>query len=262
MKYSDYITANRRMWNETAAIHEGAYLADLRQRIADPEFSTFDAVEQAIFASIGLPGKAVIQLACNNGRELIAAKKAGAGRCVGVDLSDGFITQARELAIAAKVAVEFVRSSVYELPAHWSGQFHLVYITIGVFGWLPDLGGFLDVIARLLRPGGQVFIYEMHPILNLFDGDQGLVVRHPYFDAGPAYAEGEPDYMDPGRTVQAGSYWFCHTLGDILGGLLQRGLRLEHFAEHGHDISMVYAPFEGERNRPPLCYSLLATRTG
>lgn len=262
MPREDYIQANRRMWNETAAIHAETYVNALKARIHAPDFSTFDAVEQRLFARIGLPGKAVVQLACNNGRELIAVKKAGAGDCLGVDLSDAFIEQARELATAAGVAVEFLQASVYALPETLFNRFDLVYITIGVLGWLEDLDAFFATVAALLRPGGQVFIYEMHPILNMFEGSQGLVMNASYFRREPFYAEAEPDYYDPARTIQAGSYWFAHTLGEIIQGCLDHSLALEHFAEYDHDISNVYAAFEEEVNKLPLCYSLIARKFG
>lgn len=75
MPNTEYIEANRQMWNATAAVHAQAYVNDLLTRIAAPDFTTFDVVEQRLFAQIGLDGKAVIQLCCNNGRELIAVKK-------------------------------------------------------------------------------------------------------------------------------------------------------------------------------------------
>jgi len=261
MPREDYIQANRRMWNETATVHAETYVDELKARIHAPDFSTFDGVEQQLFARIGLRDKAVVQLACNNGRELISVKKAGAGYCLGVDLSDGFIEQARDLANAAGVAVEFLRASVYELPENLHGRFDLVYISIGVLGWLEDLDGFLATVAALLRPGGQVFIYEMHPILNMFEARKGLVVDAGYFCREPFYAETEPDYFDPNRTIEAGSYWFSHTLGEIIQGCLEHGLGLEHFAEYGHDISNVYAAFEREANKPPLSYSLIARKS-
>lgn len=76
----NFIEANRAMWNETANVHERGYVADPFERIRAPDFSTFDSVEQEIFDTLELNGKAVAQLSCNNSRELISCKKAGAGR--------------------------------------------------------------------------------------------------------------------------------------------------------------------------------------
>jgi ubiquinone/menaquinone biosynthesis C-methylase UbiE len=261
MQPDDYIEANRRMWNETAQVHARGYVTGLREQVKSPGFSTFDHVEKPLFARIGLAGKSVIQLACNNGRELISIKKAGAGRCVGVDISDGFIAQAQELARLGGVEVEFLALSVYDLPRSLDGQFDLVYITIGALGWLPDLDALFEIASRLLKGGGQLFIYEMHPILNMFNPDKGPVLEASYFRTEP-FEEGEgPDYMDPSQVVKAVSYWFPHTLADVIGGCLKHGLAVSHFEEYGHDISMVFAAFERLEAKPPLSYSLLAVKT-
>ena len=185
MQPDDYIEANRRMWNETAEVHDRGYVNGLREQVQSPEFSTFDEVERRLLGEIGLEGKAVIQLACNNGRELISIKKSGAGRCVGVDVSDGFIAQAKELARLGAADVEFLRLSVYDLPPDLDGQFDLVYITIGALGWLPDLDSFFAIVSRLMRPSGQLFIYEMHPVLNMFNPDNGLVVEASFSRRSP-----------------------------------------------------------------------------
>ena len=50
---------------------------------------------------MGVQGKDVVQLCCNNGRELISIQRMGANRCVGVDISAAFIAQAEQLNDAA-----------------------------------------------------------------------------------------------------------------------------------------------------------------
>lgn len=261
MDHQDYVEANREMWNKTARVHAKAYVSQLFERIKDPDFRTFDEVEEKLFEQIGLAGKAVTQLACNNGRELISVKKAGAGRCVGFDISDEFVDQAQELAKAGGVDVEFVRSDVYDIPPEFEGQFDLVYITVGVLGWLPDLGAMFDVISRLLKSDGQLFIYEMHPILNMYEAEKGLEVESSYFRTEPLFEEQGSDYFDPSQVVEGPSYWFPYKISDVISGCLDHGLQLTHFHEYDHDISMVYAAFEKLEKKPPLCFSLIARKT-
>ena len=256
----DITEINRRKWNRTAAVHEEAYVRRLREEIAAPDFTTFDDVERRIFAEINLTDKDVIQLACNNGRELISIKKAGAHRCVGIDISDAFIAQAEELAIATGVDVTFVRSDVYDTPSEFDGGFDLVYITIGALGWLPDLEAFFAVVHRLLRPGGRMFVYEMHPVLNMFEQESGTQMIASYFQSEPFFSEAEADYFNPDETVDAPSYWFSHTLTDIFGGCLAHGLRITHFEEYPHDISNLFASFELQTHQLPLSFSLVAEK--
>lgn len=258
MKKSDYVASNRVMWNKTAEVHAGAYVEQLLERIKDPGYSTFDEVEKRLFSQIDLAGKAVAQLCCNNGRELISVKRAGAVHCTGFDLSDRFIEQARQLAAAAGADVEFVRGNVYDIEPGYDSHFDLVYITIGAFGWLPDLDGFFQVIRRLLKSDGQLFVYEMHPLLDMFEPEKGPVPEYSYFRSEPYYSAGEADYFDPGQTIQADSYWFHHKLSDIINGCLRHGLSLTHFEEYEHDISEVFRHFEKLEHKLPLSYSLIA----
>ncbi len=254
--------ANREMWNATAEVHARVSLDKLLERVKQPDFSTFDWVERRIFEGLELKGKDVAQLSCNNGRELISCQKAGARRCVGFDISDAFIEQGKRLAEAGGVATKFVRTNVYDIPESYDEGFDIVYVTIGALGWLPDLRAYLEVVMRLLRPGGHFFLYEMHPILFMFDAETGLTVKHSYFETEPEVEEAWPDYLDPSQIVEGVSYWFQHTLGDIIGGCLKVGLELNLFEEYPHDLSEVFAAFEGFDEKPPLSYALLARKPG
>lgn len=261
MNRDKYTEANRVTWNETAGIHADVQLQGLLQNFRDPEFTTLDAIEKGIFARLGVEGKAVAQLSCNNGRELLSVKRLGAGRCVGFDISDAFIAQGRKLARSGQIEAEFVCSDVYRIPQTYDGNFDIIYVTIGALGWLPDLDGYFSVVARLLKPGGALFIYEMHPLLDMFEAETGLEVAHSYFRTEPFESSDDPDYYDPSQRIASTSYWFHHKLSDVIGGCLQKGLSILFFEEYEHDISMVYKAFEALEHKPPLCYSLVARKS-
>ncbi len=227
--------------------------------VQKPDYSTLDALEKRVFASLRVEGKAVAQLNCNDGREPSLAK-LGAARHVGFGSSDAFIEQARLLAKMGGLAAEFVRVSVYDIPHDYNDSFDIVYVTIGALGWLPDLTSYFETVARILKSGGSLFLYEMHPVLDMFDAATGLEVKHSYFRTEPYKEEAAPDYYDPGQTVQGTSYWFHHKLADVVGGCLMNGLSLTHFEEHPHDLSNVYAAFQAFEHKPPLSYSLVARK--
>ena len=255
---AEYTVANKAYWNEIASAHQESYVNDLIQRISQPNFTTFDAVEQRLFEKINLLGKSVAQICCNNARELISVKKAGAGRCVGFDISDEFIKQGERLKQAAGVEIELVCSDIYDLNNSYNNQFDLLYITIGVLGWLQDLTTFFTILDRLLRPGGQILVYEMHPILELFEEDSGGTIRNDYFNKKPYLEEGANDYMNPNAVIKSPSYWFHHPLAEILGGFIAHNFIITHFEEYAHDISNRAAFLSEQENRPPMCYSLVA----
>ncbi len=175
----DYTAANRAAWEASAPYHEeGAEFAALLAGFAKPGFSCLDAVLTERLLALGVAGKDVAQICCNNGREILSVKNLGAGRCVGFDPSGAFLAQGRRLAAAAAgggggIDCDFVEGDVYKISdaydGAYDGAFDIVLITIGVFGWMPELGTFFDVVARLLRPGGALLVYEEHPIMNMFE---------------------------------------------------------------------------------------------
>ena len=260
MEKDAYIQANRAMWNQTAEVYEAEGFDALLAAVRQADFTTFDVVERRVFSSLNLAGKDVIQLGCNNGRELISVKKAGAARCMGVDVSENMLKQAQQLAEASAQEVTFIHGSLYDLDDAHNNSFDLVYVTIGVLGWLPDLPDFFKVVKKLLRPGGDFFLYDQHPILGIFDPAQTLVVDSSYFRQDPFIEEVLPDYMDPSQTGRATSYWFQHTLSSIIGLCLTSGLELTHFEEHEHDLSGTYSAFQDFEHKPPLSFSLVARK--
>ena len=255
---AEYTIANKAYWNEIASVHQESYVNNLILRVSQPNFTTFDVVEQHLFEKINLSGKSVAQICCNNARELISVKKAGAGRCVGFDISDEFIKQGERLKQAAGVEIELVCSDIYDLDDSYNNKFDLIYITIGVLGWLQDLETFFTLLDRLLRPGGQILVYEMHPILELFEEDSGGTIRNDYFNKKPYLEEDANDYMNPNAVIKSPSYWFHHPLAEILGGFIARNYIITHFEEYAHDISNRAAFLSEQENRPPMCYSLVA----
>jgi len=263
MQRQDYTDANRRMWNETARLHEVSQLEGLLESFVEPGFTTLDAVERSLLEGVGVAGKRVVQLACNNGRELVSIVRGGASEGVGVDISEVYVEHGRRLAQAAGVTdrVSFLRSDVYELPDELMGSFDIVYITVGALGWFPELDGFLRIAAGLLASGGCLVVYEMHPMLDMFDAETGLEVRHSYFEREPDECEDEGDYFEPDKKVAGKSYWFHHTMADVIGGCLASGLTVELFEEHEHDISTVFKAFEDFEKKPAMCYALVARKS-
>lgn len=265
METKDYIEANRRSWDEAAPIHAELKLGHLIENFRRPGYSCLDEVETAILERIGIKGKSVAQLCCNNGREILSVVNMGAARGVGFDISQAFLDQGRQMAEAGGIACEFVAVSVYEIPARYDGQFDLVTVTIGALGWLPDIRGFFAVAARLLKPGGRIFIYEMHPILGMFEpGEEKnpLEIRYSYFMTEPFRSDEGLDYYGGTQYQGEPNYWFHHKLSDIIGSSLDQGFALESFVEYDVDISGVHRALGEQANRPPLSYTLVAQKRG
>lgn len=260
----DYTAANRAAWEASARYHEeGEEFAALLEGFAKPGFTCLDAVLTERLMALGVAGKEVAQICCNNGREILSVKNLGAGRCVGFDQSGAFLAQGRRLAAAGSIDCEFVEGDVYKIPATHDGAFDLVLITIGVFGWMPELGAFFDVIARLLRPGGALLVYEQHPIMNMFEpGDADpLKPVHSYFKAEPFEDTGAIVYDGAQNLPGARQYWFVHTLGDLMSACLARGLAIEQFREYPHNISSAeFDIYNDQGAQLPVSYDLVARK--
>lgn len=262
MKKEEFTHANRVAWNEAAPFHRQQSFEKLIGMFKQPGANTLDHFMVDALNQIDVRGKAAAQLCCNNGRELLSVKNMGAGECVGFDISDEFIQQAKDICSAASLDCEFVQSDVYAIPSDYNNRFDLVMITIGAVGWLPDIYAFISVIARLLKPGGQLLIYESHPMLDMFeptDQDPPPLV-HSYFRTEPYVDTDGIDYLGGTKYESTPNYWFHHKLSDIFTACLKKGLAITSFEEFDHDISEVFVCFDQLKVKPPLCYMLVAQK--
>ena len=260
MDLQDYTAANRQAWEETAPVHQASQLDRLLAAFGDPAYLNLDETARHWLAKVGVQGKSVVQLCCNNGRELISIQRLGAGRCLGVDISESFIAQAQELNTAGKADCTFLACDVYNIPAEFDAQFNLVYISVGALGWMPDLAAFYAVCARLLRPGGMLLEYEMHPILDMIEDMPSLPPRlaNSYFRTQPLVDDSGLDYYEGMAYQSSPSYWFHHKVADVIQTCLDAGFALTGFAEYPHDVSEVFAYLEKDEARLPLSYVLMA----
>lgn len=258
----DYVAANRLAWESSAPHHRRSQdFEALLEGFREPGFSCLDAIEHERLDALGVAGKDVAQLCCNNGRELLSVKNLGAGRSVGFDQSGAFLELGRELAAAGGIDCDFVEGDVYKIPASFDGAFDIVLVTIGVFGWMPELDAFIAVAARLLKPGGAFFVHEQHPIMNMFeayDPDEPFRLAYSYFRQEPFVDDGAIVYDGTPGLAGEIQYWFVHGLGEVMTACLDRGLALEHFREYPLNISSVeHDVYEDQEAQLPLSYALV-----
>jgi SAM-dependent methyltransferase len=149
---------NRRAWDE------------VHRRLERPPPGLPAAVEERLPE---LEGKHVLHLGCGTGEA--TAELAGLGAlATGVDASAEAVAAAREHA----PAVAFVQGDVNQLPLELRrARFDLV---------LTGIGDLLDTwaagIVSALRPGGDLLLYDQHPVLGCLD--EMLHWREDYFDEG------------------------------------------------------------------------------
>jgi len=259
-KTKQITTANRAAWEQVAPIHCRHNQSHLLQSYSNPGFTDLDAIETARLKELGIVGKDVAQICCNNGRELLSVKNMGAARCVGFDGAQGFIDQGRELAEAGGLDVEFICTDIYDIGDEYAANFDVVTITIGVLGWMPDLESFFAVVEKLIRPGGALFIYEQHPILEMFEpGESGAPVAWElsYFNKEPYVDTSGLDYFGSEKYKAKPATSFSHTMADVIMAGISNGLAVEHFEEFPHHISNTWWNIEESGIGLPMCYTLV-----
>ncbi|MGE5473973.1 MAG: class I SAM-dependent methyltransferase [Ignavibacteriales bacterium] len=267
MDIKEYTEANREAWNEVIPIHQKSSSRNLKQLFTKKGFTILDEIETTLLKDIGLEGKKVAHLCCNDGRELLSVINIGAESGVGFDISDEAIKEANELKEVSGLNCEFIRTDVYDIDEKYTNSFDLVYISIGAFNWLPDLKRFFSVASRLLKDKGMIFIYEMHPVTNMFpyekedisDIANALKVKYSYFSTEPWVSNNGIDYVGKSTYQAKTKYEFAHTISDVLNSLISNGINIKLFNEYSHDISACFEHIEGEA-KVPLCFVLIGQK--
>ena len=236
----DYLRDNRANWDDRARLHVGS--PDYRVvDFEDPDFLS-DVVRFDLPRLGDVNGLRGIHLQCHIGTDTISLSRLGA-RMTGLDLSPESISQAAKLATTLAAEIDWVVSDVYDAPAALGRaglpdrDYDLVYVSLGALNWLPSVARWAEVVAALLRPGGRLFIRDVHPLLGSLDYERSdglLVLDQPYFEVAEAEIIDQPQsYVSTSRPLTATiSHQWNHAIGDLLTAVIDAGLRLTMFAEH------------------------------
>ncbi|WP_343630659.1 class I SAM-dependent methyltransferase [Roseateles sp.] len=264
MSNQQYVDMARDAWNEVAPIH-WQHTEQLIDKFKDPATSFLTPVFAAELQRLGVQGKRIAQLNCNNGRELISILRLGAASGTGFDISEEFISQARKLASSAEVNASFVATDVYQIAPEFNERFDLVVVTSGALCFMPDSAAYIAVAARILKAGGHLAIYDCHPITDLFEldrdrGDKPVEFVRSYFDSTPVSHTTGLDYVGSTTYEASEIFYFHHTLGDIIQACLAAGLAIEHFDETAEDPSGAFPRLARSKIVPPLSFLLTARK--
>lgn len=257
------ITArNRDAWNEAVTYHQKARKNELLEGFAHPDFTTFnrhcDDVLIKKLQSLHLSEKTISQLPCNNGRELLSLMRFGAKEAVGFDISDVAIAEARKLAEISQLNASFERVDVLEIGQHYNDMFDFIYISEGSLQWFPDLNDYFHVVARLLKKGGNILIYEMHPFAYFFEQGADLddiIIDDmiSYFEKGPYSYKNGLDYVGETKYEAKPCCWFMHKFSDILNAIIANGITIQDINEYNEDMASNAVT---KQNKFPLSYIL------
>jgi 2-polyprenyl-3-methyl-5-hydroxy-6-metoxy-1,4-benzoquinol methylase len=256
----DYLTINAANWDSRAPLHARAY--GIERYIQDPA-ALSDVVRFDRTRLGDVTGLDAVHLQCHIGTDTLSLYRLGA-RMTGVDLSGASILHARELAVQVGADITYEQSDVYSAPEALGHQaYDLVYTGIGAICWLPDIARWARTVAELLRPGGRLFIRDMHPVLNASiamtvaddhpdraqqswisgPGDVAIALELPYWEqAQPLEWNDEVTYVGSETVGSPRSVEWNHSLGEIVTAVLDAGLRLTALVEHD---SVPFEPYPG-----------------
>jgi len=244
-------------WNEAAARHE-AINQSLFDSVKRKTFNNLNPDFNKLIDSISIKNKDVVQVCCNNGIDLISVKNKGAGSCLGIDGSEAFIAQAKELSVATRHSdIEFLCSDIYALTDEFQSKFDVLIVTVGVIYWMPDLNHFMKICAGLLKPNGQIVMEEMHPILGMYEEGNPSYAATSYFEKEPFKDETGLDYFTYENYEGKPNYWFQHTVSDLITAAIKAELTLVHFKELSYNIGNYCADLEKENANPPLGMNIM-----
>jgi SAM-dependent methyltransferase len=134
----DYTKANKAAWEQAFAHHQRARKGDAADQLLAPGFSFLDPCVLDELDKIQVRGKAVGQLCCNDGRELLSLVKLGAASGVGFDIAENFVGEARRLADKSGLAAQFVATDILDIPDTYDDAFDLLFVSIGALCWLAE----------------------------------------------------------------------------------------------------------------------------
>jgi ubiquinone/menaquinone biosynthesis C-methylase UbiE len=129
----------------------------------------FQYTQELALGQFGLhPDGSLLDVGCGTGSALLmAAERLPRGRVCGVDVSTAMVTQARaKIPVELSDQVEIRQGGAEHLPFK-AGEFDYVLCT-NSFHHYHDPKRALAEMRRVLRPGGELVIFENAPDLSLY----------------------------------------------------------------------------------------------
>jgi SAM-dependent methyltransferase len=244
--------ANQAAWNAASQKNVREYAERLAEAAAG---TTLIGLEREILAPVLRRSPAVVHVQSGNGTDDVPLVQAGARHVVGVDYSEVAVHAAQRRANDLGAACRYVLGEVPRTPLA-SGSADLVYTGKGGLIWMRDLGAWAAEIARLLRPGGHLFVYDAHPMVILWSWDED---RPRIREDRDYFASSHVNDTFPGF----GAVQWQWGLGDIVTTLAGAGLEVLHLGEYAEPFyrwgGVSAAAWAG---RLPNAFSLLARLPG
>ncbi|KWV60844.1 hypothetical protein AS156_27410 [Bradyrhizobium macuxiense] len=262
---TDWRERNMATWYRNVSDHLRSPIYDVPGFIAGRT-----SLRRHVIRDLGDVGsKQLIHLQCHIGLDTLSWARRGA-HVTGLDFSQQSIVAARWIAADSGFEVEFVVADVYEAARVLGRTFDIVYTGIAALCWLPDIARWANVVRDLLKPGGELYLFELHPIERMLEQRAlgGLELKHDYFT--PPEGCRDRRAVDNLAAAPDASVQWSHPLGEVVTALAAAGLRIEELRELDRSVlkrpameDAGYGMFRAAPGMPrlPLMYVLRARRS-
>ncbi|MBO6543945.1 MAG: class I SAM-dependent methyltransferase [Alphaproteobacteria bacterium] len=221
---------NRLSWDERVPIHARSRLYDVAGFKAGRSSLVHGELE-----ALDVAGKSLVHLQCHFGLDTLSFARAGAD-VTGLDFSSVAIETATQIAREIDVPARFVVADVYDAADALGATYDIVYSGIGAICWLPDVDAWARVVASLLKPGGEFYFVEFHPLEWIWGED--FTPTYDYFtDAAGLRLVNDQTYAGDDKLAHTETVQWNHSLGAVVTALARAGLSVTSLAEH--DATMV-----------------------
>lgn len=261
---ANYIEINRNSWNSRVDTHVKSEFYDVEGFLKGK--STINEIELELLGNV--KGKSILHLQCHFGMDTLSLGRMG-GVVTGVDFSQTAITKASEISAQSGIPATFVCCDLYDLPAHLSDTFDVVFTSYGTIGWLPDLDRWATIVSTFLKPGGKFVFVEFHPVVWMFD-DFFKEIMYSYFKTEAIHETGSGTYADRDADLKPTTITWNHGISEVLTSLLNNKLTIERFGEFDYSPYQCFQKcieFEKNKyriehfgNKIPMVYSLVAVK--
>ena len=200
------------------------------------EFQTEGDIDVAVAFGPGAPegddlgllgdvdGEKAIELGCGGAQFGLALSKRGAD-VTGVDISEEQLAHARRLADEEGEDVEFVESSVTDVPMIDDATYDLAFSAFA-FQWVEDLRACFEEAYRVLKDGGRFVFSVDHPFYKVVD-HESHEVEGSYFDDAPRRVHSEQ--KDAEMVI------YGRKVSEVVNLLIEVGFTVEAMREPGYE---------------------------
>ena len=162
-----YLEENRIGWNQSVSNEWNGTIL--------PAYGPYTPCEEELKLFGDMKDKAVLELACGNGRSLLYLAEQGAKELYGLDISEIQIADAKKNFKDKHINAELFVSPMEVNPGIPFHHFDCVYSIYGI-GWSQDINKVFYLVSRYLKTNG-IFIFSWdNPLLLCLESQDGKYV--------------------------------------------------------------------------------------